>query len=150
MGDSLSIRLAKRDDIPDMVKLLHELFAIEDDFVFNEENQSCALELLLQNSQSVVLVAEIYNDVIGMITLQRVISTAMGGYVGVIEDVVVSKAYRGVGVGTKLLSALIAKADERGWKRLALGADLRNTKAIGFYQKYGFSTSYMKLMYLYV
>ncbi len=147
MDDKINIRLAYSDDIPVMVKLLGELFSIEDDFMVNEENQFHGLELLLQNSHSIVLVAEILNEVVGMITLQRIISTAMGAYVGSIEDVVVSQPYRGSGIGTKLLESAIEEADQRKWGRLTLGVDLRNTKAIYFYQKHGFTTSHMGLMY---
>lgn len=147
MDDKLSIRLAYSEDIPQMVKLLGELFSIEVDFTMDTVKQSRGLELLLQNSHSIVLVAEISNSVVGMITLQRVISTVIGGYVGIIEDVIVTQTCRGAGIGTKLLDAAIDEADQREWGRLALGVDLRNTKAIDFYKKMGFSTSHMALMY---
>jgi ribosomal protein S18 acetylase RimI-like enzyme len=147
MDDSLSIRLAYSDDISAMVKLLGELFSIEDDFTIDTEKQFRGLELLLQSPQSIILVAEIDNNIVGMITLQRVISTAMGEYVGIIEDVIVTQECRGLGIGTKLLESAIDEADRREWGRLALGVDLRNTKAIGFYKKYGFESSHMGLMY---
>lgn len=147
MDDKVSIRLAYSDDIPEMVKLLGELFAIEDDFTIDAEKQSRGLELLLQNAQSMVLVAETLNGVVGMISLQRMISTAMGEYVGIIEDVVVCESARGYGIGTKLLETAIDEASRREWKRLALGVDLRNEMAMEFYKKYGFTTSHMGLMY---
>jgi len=147
MDDNLIIRLAYSDDIPAMAKLLSELFAIEDDFAIDGEKQSHGLELLLQSPQSVILVAEMQNGVVGMLSLQRMISTAIGEYVGIIEDVVVSESHRGYGIGTKLLETAIDEAERREWGRLALGVDLRNTKAIAFYQKYGFETSNMGLMY---
>lgn len=147
MDDNLTIRLAYSDDIPAMVELLSELFAIEDDFTIDGDKQSRGLELLLQSPQSVILVAEIQNSIVGMISLQRMISTAIGEYVGIIEDVVVHESNRGYGIGTKLLETAIDEAGRREWGRLALGVDLRNTKAIGFYQKYGFETSKMGLMY---
>lgn len=147
MDANVTIRLGYSDDISAMANLLSELFAIENDFTIDPETQSRGLELLLQNLQSVVLVAEIDHCVVGMISLQRVISTAMGEYVGIIEDVVVSEAYRGCGIGTKLLETAIDEAEQREWGRLALGVDLRNTKAMEFYKKYGFITSHMGLMY---
>lgn len=147
MDDNLTIRMAYSDDILPMVDLLAELFTIEDDFTIDAVKQTRGLELLLQNPQSVVLVAEIKNRVVGMITLQRVISTAVGEYVGIIEDVVVSAADRGKGIGNKLIQAALEEANERGWKRLALAADRRNSKAISFYQKKGFEISHMGLMY---
>lgn len=147
MDDETSIRLAYSDDIPAMVKLLSELFAIEDDFTIDTEKQSHGLELLLHSPQCIILIAEIQDSVVGMISLQRMISTAIGTYVGIIEDVVVSESRRGYGIGTKLLEAAIDEGARREWGRLALGVDLRNTKAISFYQKYGFETSNMGLMY---
>ncbi len=147
MDDRLSIRLAYSDDIPVMVKLLEELFTIEDDFTIDTVKQSQGLELLLQDSHSIVLVAEIPEGVVGMITIQRAISTAIGMYVGTLEDVIVTQECRGSGIGTKLLDAAIDEVNSRGWGRLALGVDLRNTKAIDFYQKKGFVTSHMGLMY---
>lgn len=130
-----------------MVKLLGELFAIEDDFTIDEQKQSHGLELLLQDSHSVVLVAEILEVVVGMITLQRAVSTVMGEYVGIIEDVVVCESHRGCGIGSKLLDSAIDEADQREWGRLTLGVDLRNTKAIELYKKKGFDISHMGLMY---
>ncbi|MDD2781820.1 GNAT family N-acetyltransferase [Sulfuricurvum sp.] len=147
MDDNLTIRLAFSEDIPVMVALLGELFTIEDDFTIDEQIQFHGLELLLQDSHSIVLVAEIPEGVVGMITLQRVISTATGTYVGTIEDVIVTQEYRGSGIGSKLLDAAIEEANSRGWGRLALGVDLRNTKAIDFYQQKGFITSHIGLMY---
>ncbi|MDO9208603.1 MAG: GNAT family N-acetyltransferase [Sulfuricurvum sp.] len=147
MDDKVSIRLAYSDDMPAMVKLLGELFAIEDDFTIDTEKQLRGLELLLQNSHSIVLVAEILNDAVGMMTLQRGISTAMGEYVGTIEDVIVSQPYRAMGIGTQLLASAIEEADQRKWGRLALGVDLRNTEAIEFYTKLGFTKSHMGVMY---
>lgn len=147
MDDSLTIRMAYSDDILPMVDLLAELFTIEDGFTVDSMIQTRALELLLQNPQSIVLVAEMQNRVVGMITLQRLISTAVGEYVGIIEDVVVNEADRGKGIGNKLIQAALEEASKRGWKRLALAADRRNSKAIGFYQKKGFEISPMGLMY---
>lgn len=147
MEDNFTIRLAYSEDIPDMVNLLGELFTIEDDFIIDTKKQSRGLELLLDNSHSIVLVAETSKGIIGMMTLQSIISTAIGAYVGSIEDVIVSESYRGSGIGTKLLVSAIEEANQRKWGRLSLGVDLRNTQAINFYQKHGFTTSHMGLMY---
>jgi hypothetical protein len=43
------IRNAKPSDIPQLVKLLKELFIIEADFDFDQEKQACGLNLLLSN-----------------------------------------------------------------------------------------------------
>lgn len=141
------IRRAIFDDIPVMAALLGELFTIEDDFIIDAEKQSRALALLLENHEAIVLVSVLDEAVVGMITVQILISTAIGEKVGLIEDFVISEKYRGAGIGKELLNALILASQKEGLKRLALGADHRNHRAIAFYQKQGFDTSHMGLMY---
>jgi len=143
----MKVRYAAYKDIPEMAILLSELFAIEDDFIVDAEKQSRGLKLLLDMPNAVVLVAEEDECVIGMVSMQSLVSTAIGENVGLIEDMIVTQAYRGKGIGSSLLEALIAESAKKKYGRLALGADNRNNGAIAFYQKYGFTTSHMGLMY---
>lgn len=141
------IRRAKQDDIPAMAELLGELFAIEDDFVIDSIKQTNGLKLLLEMPDSIALVVQIEDQIIAMATVQKLVSTAMGDYVGLIEDVVVAQTYRAQGIGKKLLYALIGACDAMGIKRLALGADQRNQNALAFYEKLGFKSSNMGILY---
>lgn len=141
------IRTAHVNDIPQMVGLLGELFAIEDDFTIDAEKQSHGLHLLLEKSDAIVLVAVKGEEIIGMASVQSLVSTVMGECVGLIEDVIITEPFRGQGIGKKLLEALIVKGEIRGFRRFALGVDFRNEKAIAFYTHFGFSTSHMGLMY---
>lgn len=141
------IRRASYNDIPAMANLLSDLFAIEDDFTIDIEKQSCGLKLLIDSVSSIVLVVQLDELIVGMASVQTLISTAMGEYVGLIEDVVVHESHRGKGIGQKLLSTLIEESEKAGLKRLSLGVDHRNHNAIDFYEKIGFSLSHMGLMY---
>jgi ribosomal protein S18 acetylase RimI-like enzyme len=47
-------------------------------------------------------------------------------------------AYRGRGLGTRLLSACLAKAASQGLARIELETRVDNTAAIGLYRKLGF------------
>jgi len=141
------IRHSDYKDIPEMANLLSELFAIEDDFTVDTEKQSRGLKLLLDMPNAVVLVAEEDECVIGMVSMQSLVSTAIGENVGLIEDMIVTQSCRGKGIGSSLLEALIAESANKKYGRLALGADHRNSGAVAFYQKYGFATSHMGLMY---
>jgi len=93
------------------------------------------------------LVAEISGCVIGMVSMQSLISTVTGGKVGLIEDMIISEDFRHKGVGTLLLSAMIDVSQQLGFQRLSLGADRRNDSALAFYRTFGFETSNMGLMY---
>ena len=143
-----SIRKAQLDDLRVMARLIGELFAIESDFKIDFKKQYAGLKLLFENGDADILVAKYKNMAIGMVTMQRVVSSAEGGYAGLIEDVVVSEAYRGMGVGHSLLEAVSGVARERGYVRLQLGADTDNAPALEFYRKHGFEKSNLNLYYL--
>jgi len=130
-----------------MAELLEQLFRIEDDFIFDLNTQIRGLRLLLKVPTASMFVAKIKNKVVGMITLQSLISTAMGEQVGLIEDLIVSTDYRGKGIGKSLLNSVINESERRGHTRLSLGTDIRNAAAIEFYRTYGFKSSSMGLMY---
>jgi GNAT superfamily N-acetyltransferase len=130
----LTLRPAEVSDIDGMSLLLSQLFAIEDDFVPDEAKQRRGLELLLETSDARILVAEVRGRVVAMATLQTLISTAEGGRVGLIEDVVVDHGYRGRGVGSILLEHLQEWAQENGLTRLQLAADRGNNAALEFYR----------------
>lgn len=140
-----SIAEAGPGDIPAMVALLGELFALEPDFTIDPRRQARGLEALLQEPRSRVLVAREPETAraVGMVTLQTVISTAEGGPVGWVEDLVVAPEWRGHGLGARLLAELARGARLRGLTRLQLLADQENRPALGFYEHQGWAGTRM-------
>lgn len=134
-----TIRHATQDDIPAMVALLAQLFAIEADFAIDPSVQARGLGLLLARQDAAVLVAERGGAVAGMCTVQLSVSTARGGLSAGVEDVVVDAAQRGAGIGGRLMAAAEAWARARGAVRIALLADETNAPALDFYDHLGFS-----------
>jgi hypothetical protein len=58
-GDANAIvRPAEDSDVPDILRLLEQLFLIEADFSFAQERQQKGVELLLSNKDACVLVAD--------------------------------------------------------------------------------------------
>ncbi|MGE4488055.1 MAG: GNAT family N-acetyltransferase [Kiritimatiellales bacterium] len=133
--DAFWIRPASAADLPAMVRLLQELFSIETEFTVDAEKQKCGLQLLLDSSKAGIWVAERRGRLVGMVTVQLMVSTAEGGYSGLLEDLVVSSAYRRRGLGRALLNAAVKWAREQGATRIQLLADARNVPAIIFYRK---------------
>lgn len=144
----ITIRHAQTEDIPRMCDLLVELFSIESDFVPDREKQARGLSLLLndQSESSYVLVAVHEETVIGMATVQTLISTAEGGRVGLVEDVVVDRQFRNQGIGALLLERVVAWCRGKGLKRLQLLADHENRPALAFYTFQGWTTTYLICM----
>ncbi|MFZ2171953.1 MAG: GNAT family N-acetyltransferase [Methylococcaceae bacterium] len=139
----ITIRTAKPSDIPQLVELLKALFAIEADFDFDRDKQACGLNLLLKSAKDCILVAELLSDnrVLGMCTVQTLISTAEGGPVGLLEDLVVAADFRDQGIGSKLVDEAVYWAQCQGLKRLQLLADKNNLPALNFYQKQGWEST---------
>ncbi len=144
---NVEIAEAEEKDIKVMNKLLEQLFSLEKDFEYDEEKQTIAFEMLMQNSDAKIIVAKFQGLVVGLATMQQVISTASGGISGVIEDVVVQKTYRKLGIGSRMIDYLSEIAKEKGYKRLQLVADKNNAKALHFYMKKGWQNTNLQVMH---
>jgi GNAT superfamily N-acetyltransferase len=66
-----------------------------------------------------------------MTTVQMLISISEGGCVGLVEDVIVDREFRGRGIGTLLLEHIAEWGKSRNLKRLQLLAD-RERRRCGF------------------
>ena len=129
------IRPACIEDLPRLCGLLDKLFSIESDFVPDAAKQARGLSLLINDStgSSLVLAAVHEDKVVGMATVQTLVSTAEGGRVGLVEDVIVDPLFRGHGAGTLLLEGIAAWGRDNGLTRLQLLADNENLPALDFY-----------------
>ena len=84
------IRRARPSDVPSMCGLLYELFSLETDFEPAPETQEKGISALIKaRNSALVLVAEKGGEVLGMCSVQVLISTAEGGRVGLLEDLVI-------------------------------------------------------------
>ena len=135
---SCTVRSANKEDLPALCALLGELFSIEADFKPDPARQWIGLGRLIQcPHEAVVLVAELDGETVGMCTAQVLISTAEGGEVALVEDVVVRGDQRGSGIGSALLAALETWCRQRDIRRMQLLADRANTPALEFYRRKG-------------
>ncbi len=85
----------------------------------------------------------VINLTTGMANALISISTAEGGPVLILEDVVVAADHRGGGHGRRLVEHVIAWARATGMRRVTLLADKDNAVALAFYQRLGFQDSAM-------
>jgi ribosomal protein S18 acetylase RimI-like enzyme len=133
--ESFLIRPAGAEDLPAMIRLLHDLFSVETEYPVDAEKQRCGLQMLLDSEQAGIWVAERRGRIAGMVSVQLVVSTAEGGFSGLLEDLIVSSAYRRRGLGKALLHAAVQWSREQGATRIQLLADGRNVPALIFYRK---------------
>ena len=94
-ADSIRIEPATIEDLSELTDLVMSLMAIEADFKPNAEKQRHGLQLILeQPSRGRIFVLRNDHKVIGMVNLLFTISTAEGGFVILLEDLIIHPQHR--------------------------------------------------------
>ena len=146
---NVAIEPAIAEDLDELSSLLGELFSEESDFRPNKEKQLRGLRLIFeQPNRGRVFVLRRDRSIVGMINLLFTISTAEGGFVILLEDLVIHKGYRGHGDGSMLLDYAIEFARQKNFKRITLLTDRPELRSQSFFRKHGFYESPMLPMRL--
>src|SRR3954468_24221685 len=117
--DEPHIEQATLEDLPQLTDLLHDLFSMEGDFTPDRAKQMRGLRLILeQPSRGRIFVLRHNGTILGMINLLFTISTAEGGFVVLLEDVIIHRDYRGRGFGAKLLRHAVDYAKKKDFCRI--------------------------------
>ena len=139
-----AVTKATLHDLPQLCELLTILFTQEADFTPDVAKQSAGLRLIIEHPEvGSILVLRDGAAVVGMVNVLYTISTACGGRVAVVEDMVVRPENRNGGGGSLLLREAIKLARAEGCLRITLLTDRTNASAIRFYQRHGFVRSEM-------
>src|SRR6266851_1421114 len=151
MSENVAIEPATEADLDELSQMLGELFAQESDFRPDKERQLSGLRLIFeQPSRGRVFVLRRDGAIVGMINLLFTISTAEGGFVVLLEDLVVHQQFQGHGSGSKLLNHVIEFARQKNFLRITLLTDRPENQAQEFFRRHGFHESSMIPMRLLV
>ena len=134
----ISIRPAAPQDVPLILKFLHELATYEKlahEVVATEGDMHAAL--FGQRPVAETVIASLDTEPVGYALYFPTFSTFLGKPGLYLEDLYVRPAARGVGVGRKLLEHLARVTVERGWGRLEWSVLDWNEPSIAFYKKMG-------------
>lgn len=141
------VDFATRDDLPVLAGLLAELFTLESDFRPDRGRQLRGLGLILDNpALGRLFVVRVAGEVAAMANALITVSTAEGGRVVLLEDVVVRDRHRGLGLGRRLVEHVLDWARAEGMTRVTLLADQANAPALAFYERLGFQPSAMRVL----
>jgi len=149
--ENVVIEPATEADLDELSQMLGELFSQESDFRPDKERQIRGLRLIFeQPSRGRVFVLRRNGAIVGMINLLFTISTAEGGFVILLEDLVIHKEYQAKGYGSKLLDYAIDFAKKKNFLRITLLTDRPENVAQEFFRRLGFLESTMIPMRLWV
>lgn len=145
--DSVAIGFATADDVEALADLLAELFALENDFTPDRSKQLAALRFILDRpALGRLFVLRVAGEIAGMANALITVSTAEGGPVLLLEDVILQREHRGAGLGRRLVEHVLAWAAAEGMSRVTLLADRDNAAALDFYRRLGFGLSAMQVL----
>src|ERR1700755_3719661 len=139
------------EDLPWITELLMDLFSQEKDFRPDYNNQMRGLRLILeQPSRGRIFVLRSANQIIGVLNLLFTISTAEGGFVILLEDLIIARNFRGQGMGSELLQYALEYEKQKSVLRVTLLTDRISEGSLVFFEKHGFHRSDMVPMRLYL
>ncbi len=145
----LRIEPATLEDLPLMAELLADLFAHEPDFHPDQAKQLRGLHLILEKpNRGRIFVLRNSDRIIAMVNMLFTISTAEGGFVIILEDLIVHADHRGQGHGSTLLRYAIDFANQKHFLRISLLTDRVEGRVPDFWRKHGFVESGMVTMRL--
>jgi len=144
LKSKLRVEPATLEDLPQLVALTMDLFAHSGDLRADSQVQEHGLRLILeQPARGRIFVLRSDDAIFGMVNLLFTISTAMGGFVILMEDVIVHPIHRGHGYGTMLLEYVLDFARKKDFKRITLLTDKISADSQHFFKKMGFEYSSM-------
>lgn len=136
--------MATLEDLPALTELVMDLFSMSGDFQPDRETQERGLRLILeQPNRGRIVVVRNEDQIFGMVNMLFTISTARGGFVILMEDVVIHPHHRGHGYGTMLVKHVIEFAKQKKFLRITLLTDKISAESQQFFQKQGFQYSNM-------
>lgn len=144
-SDAPRVEMATLEDLPALTDLVMDLFAMSDgDFKPERDVQERGLRLILEQPRRGRIAVVRNNDrIFGMVNMLFTISTARGGFVIMMEDVVIHPHHRGQGYGTMLLDYVVDYAKQKGFLRVTLLTDKISAESQEFFKKQGFEYSNM-------
>src|SRR4029078_8555356 len=149
--EDVVIEPATEAALDELSEILGELFSQEGDFRPDKDKQLRALRLIFeQPSRGRVFVLRRNGAIVGMINLLFTISTAEGGFVMLLEDLVVHPQYQGHGYCNKLLEHAIDFAKKKNFLRIPLLTDRPENVALAFFRKHGLIDSSIIPMRLWI
>ncbi len=142
--DRPHVEPATIEDLPALTELVMNLFSLSGDFSPDQAVQKRGLQLILeQPSRGRIFMVRNQDQIFGMVNLLFTISTARGGFVILMEDVVIHPDHRGQGYGAMLVDHVVEFARKKQFKRITLLTDKMSAESQEFFRKQGFEYSNM-------
>jgi len=126
------IRPARKSDVKNIAKLAGELIPLED-----LTKRNTMLMQSIDDSKRDIYVAEIKSEIVGFVDLWTFPDFVHGANLTIIQNLVVSEAFRSRGIGDELVRMAVKRAKGRKALELHAWTEFTNKPAISLYAKHG-------------
>lgn len=139
MSGEIRIEPARETDLPSIRSLLTELVeAMTDTEGFNIDQAVENCRSLIRDPAQYVLVAVQGTGILGLINFSMRKTIMHPAPSGLIDELVVSRHARGLGVGTRLVQAAVDRCRDLGCCEVEVSTEKTNARARRFYKRVGF------------
>jgi len=135
-ANDISVRFSTKEDIISLKKMFNKVVREKRFLPTIEEIEEVGNEWIDLRNHDLTIVAEIQDELIGQIQLERLEDDATHHVCEI--GIIVDPDYRGKGVGSRLLEKAIQTAKHIGFEKICLSTFHTNRNAISLYTKFGF------------
>ncbi len=136
----LLIRRAQANDL----KAVHELLCELEDRTFDLKDFAAVYSGNIESAHNIYLVAEYAGDVVGLLTCHGQTLLHHAGPVFEIQELIVGKEFRSMGIGKLLLGRLDKELSGIPHEILEVCSNVKRNRAHDFYLREGFTRSHYK------
>ena len=141
----MKIRKAKKEDFKEFIILREKTFR---EFKFKkikneEKNIKKEFSNFLESPKKLFLVVTEKDKILGYL-IATFLSNVWQKSV-YLDDIFVKKDFRKKMIASNLMRELIKNTKQKNIKKIKLGVDIKNKKAILFYKSFGFNTKYYEM-----
>lgn len=130
---NIKVRKTLSQDSEELVKLADELIHLDD-----WSGRKVMLKKSLQDPNSEIFVAEADKKIVGLIEVRVFPDFVEGSPIAVIQNLIVEKDFRKLGIGSKLIERSIEEAEKQNVVEIHVWTEFDNQQAINFYTRHGF------------
>lgn len=139
MLNEIKIDPATETDLPSIRALLSELMdTVANTEGFNAEQFVENCHILIKDPAHHMLVARDKDGILGFVNFTTRKTIMHPGLSGLIDELIVTRSGRGLGIGKQLILAVVDKCREIGCSEVEVSTEKSNIKARQFYKACGF------------
>ncbi|MBA2623220.1 MAG: GNAT family N-acetyltransferase [Chthoniobacterales bacterium] len=136
--DAAAIQLCDADSAAAAVALLRAQLEEHDIETSLEDLREVTRTVLADGRFGFILLAAVNGEAVGLAYAAAHLSAEHGGTIGWLEELYVRPAWRGRGVGGRLVCDVITRAQELGWRGVELEIVAGHERAISLYLRNSF------------